>query len=569
LMNLFKAVSRKKQINNLTEEPLDSGGHISLNKVLTTKDLTALGVAAIIGAGVFSTIGRACFNGGPAVSLLFVFTAITCALCALCYAEFASRVPIAGSAYTYAYVAFGELIAWIIGWNLIMEYAIGNITVTIAWSANFCSFLRGFGIYIPEWISTSFLAAKKAHEQYANLEAQGVSIPLHIEQLNNLWNTAPKICDSIPLIFNLPAFVCTILITALVYIGIKESRNATILMVVFKVIVVILVILVGACYINPENWQPFAPNGLTSVMQGVSAVFFAYVGFDAVSTTAEECRNPQKDLPQGMINSLLICTVLYIAIAVVLTGMVNYTKLNVADFLPFVFREVGLDWVGGILALSAIVATTSVILVFTIAQPRIWMAMSRDGLLPAKFSFIHPKFQTPSFSTLVMGFMVGIPVLFMDSELATDMNSIGTLFAFVSVCAGILFLPKNNQEGKFTVPYINGKYIMPALLAIAMMIVFVCDVAFFAKFFSLEDPKLSVYEVFMQKLPYFTFFALTIFVTIMSFVKKLSLIPVLGLLSCFYLMTELGIANWQRFIIWLLIGLVIYFVYGYKKSKLS
>ena len=569
MMRLLKAISRKKNLDNLTEEPVDSGGHISLNKVLTTKDLTALGVAAIIGAGVFSTIGRACFNGGPAVSLLFVFTAITCALCALCYAEFASRVPIAGSAYTYAYVAFGELTAWIIGWNLIMEYAIGNITVTIAWSANLCSFLKGFGIYIPEWISTSYLAASKAHEQFLSLQAQGAAIPLHIEQLNTLWNTAPRICDSIPVIINLPAFIATILITTLVYVGIKESRNATVWMVIFKVVVVILVILIGACYINPENWQPFAPNGLTGVMQGVSAVFFAYVGFDAVSTTAEECKNPQKDLPQGMINSLLICTVLYIAVAVVLTGMVNYTKLNVADFLPFVFREVGLDWLGGILALSAIVATTSVILVFTIAQPRIWMAMSRDILLPKKFSFIHPKFQTPSFSTVVMGFMVGIPVLFLDSELATDMNSIGTLFAFVSVCAGILFLPKNDNKAKFTVPYINGRYAMPALFAIAVMLIFVYDVAFFDKFFCLADAKLTGYEVFMQKLPYFSFFALTVLVTVMSFIKKLSLIPVLGLLSCFYLMTELGIANWQRFFVWLLIGLVIYFVYGYKRSKLN
>jgi len=568
-MNFINKLLRKKTITQLNDEPVDSGGHISLNKILTTRDLTALGVAAIIGAGVFSTIGRACFNGGPAVSLLFIFTAITCTFCALCYAEFASRVPVSGSAYTYSYVAFGELWAWIIGWTLILEYAIGNITVAIAWSANLTSFLAGLGIHLPAFLSTSYLAAEKAHEKFNELSAAALDIPEHITQLNLLWETAPRVFGNLPLIFNLPAFIVVAAITALVYVGVKESRNTTIFMVAFKVIVVILVILIGAFYVNPENWHPFAPNGVTGVMRGVSAVFFAYVGFDAVSTTAEECRNPQKDLPQGMINSLMICTFLYIAISIVLTGMVNYTKLGVGDFLVVAFESVGLNWLGGILALSAVVATTSVLLVFQLAQPRIWMTMSRDGLLPKKFAEIHPEFRTPSFATIVMGFMVAVPALFLDAELATDMNSIGTLFAFVSVCAGILLLPKNNHKGKFTVPYINGRYIVPGIVLIVAMLLMVYQPSFFPEFFSLSSPGMTPAEVLAHKTPYFTFFALIVLMTILSAAKKLSLIPVFGLISCFYLMTELGIANWQRFIAWLAIGLVIYFAYGIRNSKMN
>lgn len=564
LKNLF----RRKEFVEIEEGTIDSGAHVSLNKILTTKDLTALGVAAIIGAGVFSTIGRACFNGGPAVSLLFVFTAITCTFCALCYAEFASRVPISGSAYTYAYVAFGELVAWIIGWNLIMEYAIGNITVAIAWSANFTSFIKNLGVHIPDFLATSYMAAEKGHQKFLQLSQSGQEISEHFIAMHNAWETAPRL-GSIPFIINLPAFLAVAGITALVYVGVKESRNTTILMVVFKVIVVIMVILIGAFYVNPENWVPFAPNGVGGVMQGVSAVFFAYVGFDAVSTTAEECKNPQKDLPIGMINSLLICTALYIAISIVLTGMVKYTKLNTGDFLVTAFESVGLNWLGGIIALSAVVATTSVLLVFQLAQPRIWMAMSRDGLLPKKFSYIHPVFRTPTFATLIMGFMVAVPALILDSELATDMNSIGTLFAFASVCAGILLLPKNDHKGKFTVPFVNGRYIFPSIVFISALLLHVSNLHFFENFFSLYAPDKTMLEVFIHKIPYFTFFILVLVMAVLSFMRKLSLIPVLGLLSCLYLMTELGIANWQRFLIWLGIGLVIYFSYGFRHSKIN
>lgn len=572
-MSLTKELFRKKCIIKVAEEPTDSSGHISLNKILTTRDLTALGVAAIIGAGVFSTIGRACFNGGPAVSILFVFTAITCTFCALCYAEFASRVPVSGSAYTYAYVAFGEIVAWIIGWNLIMEYAIGNITVAIAWSSNLVSFLKGLGIHIPAFLSTSYMAAYKGHNQFLELNNKlaadpTTEIPRHIALLHDTWINAPQIIGY-PMIFNLPAFLSVVAITALVYVGVKESRNTTIFMVGFKVLVVILVILIGAFYVNPENWVPFAPNGVAGVMQGVSAVFFAYVGFDAVSTTAEECKNPQKDLPQGMINSLLICTALYIGISVVLTGMVKYTQLNVGDFLVVAFESVGLNWLGGILALSAVVATTSVMLVFQLAQPRIWMAMSRDGLIHKKFAHIHPKFRTPSFATIVMGFMVAIPALILDAELATDMNSIGTLFAFTAVCTGILCLPREGVHGKFMVPFINGRYVIPSLVIISAVLAYVLDQNFFVDFFSLQSPTMTATQVFIHKIPYFTFFAAVILMTVLSFWKKLSVIPVLGMLSCLYLMTELGITNWQRFFVWMIIGFAIYFAYGFQHSKMN
>jgi len=562
------ALFRKKSIEGCAEEQIDSGAHVNLKKILTARDLTALGVAAIIGAGVFSTIGRACFNGGPAVSLLFVFTAITCVFCALCYAEFASRIPVAGSAYTYAYVAFGEIIAWIIGWTLVLEYAIGNATVAIAWSANFCSFLEGFGVRIPDFLCNSYLAAEKYHHKFLQLSESGAVIPEYTQRMHDLWVNAPQLFG-VPVILNIPAFMIVALITALVYVGVKESRNTTVFMVVFKVAVVVLVILIGAFYVNPANWVPFAPNGVSGVMQGVSAVFFAYMGFDAISTTAEECKNPQKDLPQGMMNALLICTLLYIAISVVLTGMVNYTELNVGDFLAFAFERVGLDWLGGILALSAVVATTSVLLVFQLAQPRIWMVMSRDGLLPKKFSHIHPKFQTPSFATIIMGLLVSVSTLILDGEFATDLNSIGTLFAFVSVCAGILLLPKNVEAGRFKVPFINGRYIIPSLFLLTVILINVFNVNFFPEFFSLYDPVKAPIDVFLHKFPYFTFFALTVFITIMSAIKKLSVIPVFGLLSCFYLMTELGIANWQRFLAWMAIGLVIYFGFGFKNSKLN
>ena len=571
---------RKKSIDNILKEA-DAGlvdGHGSLNKVLTVRDLTALGIAAIIGAGIFSTVGKACFDGGPAVIFLFIITAIACAFSALCYAEFASRIPVSGSAYTYSYAAFGELIAWIIGWDLIMEYAIGNITVAISWSSNLSSFLKNMGhglgmnLEIPGFLSTSFFTAKNAHE--AVVQCIGNHTPINPDQkiLSDLWVNAPHI-GSIPIILNLPALAITIFITWLVYIGIRESRTSSNLMVAFKLIVILLVIAIGFFYVNPANWVPFAPNGFGGVMKGVSGVFFAYIGFDAISTTSEECKNPQRDLPRGMFYSLIICTILYILIALVLTGMVNYSKLDVGDFLATAFNQRGLNWLGGFIAISAVVATTSVLLVFQLGQPRIWMSMSRDGLLPKKFSKIHPKFKTPSFATIMTGLLVGLPALVLDSDFVTDLTSIGTLFAFVLVCGGILVIPKQiKQKGRFKIPYINGKFIIPLIFILTIALIQYIRPDFFANFFSLHNnsaPDMSAFDVIRERLPYYIFSILFLLITVYSYLRNYSLIPVLGLLSCFYLMTELGVRNWERFVIWLVIGLVIYFGYSYKKSKLN
>ncbi len=570
---------RKKSIDHILHEA-EAGlpeGHHELNKVLTVRDLTAMGIAAIIGAGIFSTVGKACFDGGPAVVFLFIITAIACGFSALCYAEFASRIPVSGSAYTYSYAAFGEIIAWIIGWDLIMEYAIGNITVAISWSGNLTSFLSNIGhgmglnLNLPEFLSTSFFTAKSAHDSVLQSIANNTTPSSEQLALHHLWVSAPHLGD-LPIILNLPALFITIFITWLVFIGIRESRTSGNLMVAFKLIVILLVILIGFFYVNPENWVPFAPNGFGGVMKGVSAVFFAYIGFDAISTTSEECKNPQKDLPRGMFYSLIICTVLYVLIALVLTGMVNYTKLDVQDFLATAFNQRGLNWLGGAIALSAVIATTSVLLVFQLGQPRIWMSMSRDGLLPKKFSKIHHKYRTPSFSTIITGLLVGIPSLVLDSDFVTDLTSIGTLFAFILVCGGILFIPRQKKmKGRFSLPYINGKYIIPTMFLGLLAAIFIFNPNFFSQFFSLHDikqPDLNAWEVFRERLPYFIFSILLIVITIASFLKSYSLIPVLGLISCFYLMTELGIRNWERFIIWLIIGLVIYFSYSYKKSKL-
>lgn len=563
-----KSIFRKKSVSKLLED-LASGhgdgenhGESSLNKVLRTKDLTFMGIAAVIGAGIFSTIGVASYNGGPGVSILFVLTAITCGFSALCYAEFASRIPVSGSAYTYAYASFGELIAWIIGWDLLMEYAIGNIAVAISWSKYFTNLLEGFHIHIPGFLTMDYLSAFRGYEQLQKLKTSGGAIDENVKLAATAWTGAPQI-GSLKLIADLPALVIVFLITWLVYIGIKETKKATNAMVMLKIAVVLGVIILGFFYIKPANWHPFMPNGFAGVMKGVSGVFFAYIGFDAISTTAEECENPQRDLPRGMIYSLIICTVLYILIALVLTGMVNYKELQVEDPLAFVFARIGLKNISYVISVSAVIATASVLLIFQMGQPRIWMSMSRDGLLPKAFSRIHPKYKTPSFATVVTGFVVAVPALFLNLTEVTDLTSIGTLFAFVLVCGGVLLLPKDEEvqdEGshkKFKIPYINSKFIVPVLFIIGLVV-------FWKPFLALFH-----YTGDHDKLPYFLFIGLSAVITVLAFIKNLSLIPVLGLLSCFYLMTELGYTNWLRFLIWLVIGLVIYFTYSYRHSKLN
>ena len=557
------------------------GENLGLRRSLNTFDLTMLGIAAIIGAGIFAMVGNAANRGGPAVVLLFIFAAIACGFAALCYAEFASKIPIAGSAYTYAYASFGELLAWIIGWDLLVEYAIGNIAVAISWSDYFTSLLSTNGINIPVNYTMDFRTASHGYDAVqtavnggSSVEAlraacEGADPAVTCSQLDayTAWTTAPHI-GGFPIVADLPALGIVFLITALVYIGIRESKTASNIMVGVKLAIILLVIILGAFYVNTENWTPFMPNGLGGVMTGVSAVFFAYIGFDALSTTAEECKDPYKTLPRGMIYSLLICTVLYCVLALVLTGMVSYTKLAVGDPLAFVFGPEGVNipWISGIIAVSAIVAIATVLLVFQLGQPRLWMAMSRDGLLPKIFSSIHPKFRTPWFSTLITGVLVAVPALFMNLSEVTDLSVIGTLFAFVIVCAGVLVKDKEFAGQKRFVPYINSQVIVPVLflLIIGALYYFNGDAlrTFFTDYTSTEE------AAFYHKIPYFVFIAFAAVMAMLCMVKRLSLIPVLGVMCCTYLMTELGITNWIRFFVWLLAGFVLYFAYGYWNSKL-
>jgi basic amino acid/polyamine antiporter, APA family len=544
---MANSLFRKKSITTIlkdAEEGLGDGhGGSSLKKVLGVRDLTFFGVAAVIGAGIFSGIGSAASNGGPGVVFLYTFTAIACGFAALCYAEFASTVPVSGSAYTYSYVAFGEIFAWIIGWDLLMEYAIGNIAVAISWSDYFTNMVSKAGLHIPDWMTMDYLSAKR-----------GV-----VEGATSAWANAPQLFG-FRIIMDIPALLIVVLITYVVFRGIKESRTASNLMVMLKLAVIFFVIVLGAFYINPDNWSPFTPTGFTGIMKGVSAVFFAYIGFDAISTTAEECKNPQRDLPKGMINSLIICTIVYVLLALVLTGMVHYTKLNVGDPLAMVFDEKGLKFISAIVAVSAIIATASVLLVFQMGQPRIWMSMSRDGLLPKIFSRIHPKYGTPSFSTILTGVVVAIPALFLNLGEVLSLTSIGTLFAFVLVCAGVLALQyqKDKPESKFKVPYLNGQFIYPALLLGAIILI------------AIKVPSHFTDDIWTKDTwPMAAFWVIAIVTAALTFMKKFSLIPVLGMMSCFYLMAQETHKVWMRFLIWLAIGLVIYFLYSYTHSKLA
>jgi amino acid transporter len=557
--------------------------HITgLRRSLGTFDLTMLGIAAIIGAGIFAMVGNAANRGGPAVILLFVFAAIACGFAALCYAEFASKIPIAGSAYTYAYASFGELLAWIIGWDLLVEYAIGNIAVAISWSDYFTGLLEANGIVIPANYTMDFRTASQGYqsvqtamtESGATLESlrgacAGAEPAITCGHLDAhaAWANAPQI-GGIPIVADLPALGIVFLITCLVYVGIRESKIASNIMVALKLAVILLVIILGAFFVKTENWSPFMPNGFGGVMTGVSAVFFAYIGFDALSTTAEECKDPSRTLPRGMIYSLLICTVLYVLIALVLTGMVSYTKLAVGDPLAFVFGPEGVNipWVSGIIAVSAIIAIATVLLVFQLGQPRLWMAMSRDGLLPRIFSSIHPKFRTPWFSTILTGFLVAIPALFMNLSEVTDLSVIGTLFAFTIVCAGVLVKDKEFAGQKRFVPYINSQFLVPVLFVLIAAGLYYLNGEALREFFT--DYTSSEEAAFYHKIPYFVFMLFAIVMSVLCFVKRLSLIPVLGVMCCTYLMTELGMTNWIRFGIWLLVGFIVYFFYSYSHSKL-
>ncbi|MDE3237154.1 MAG: amino acid permease [Bacteroidota bacterium] len=553
-MSLF----RKKSIDKIVAEAeagLSDGHGGELKKVLGVKDLTMMGVAAVIGAGIFSTIGTAAFNGGPGVIFLFMITAVTCGFTALCYAEFASRVPVSGSAYTYSYVTFGEIVAWIIGWALILEYAIGNVVVAISWSAYFNNILKAVHVNLPDWLTTGYQTAKMA---YDDAVAKGENVS------SLIYSQAPTLLG-LKLIVNLPAFIIVGLITLLAYIGISESKRSANFMVGLKIIVLIFIALIGFWFIFSHdtfsNWSPFLPKGMSGVLKGVSSVFFAYIGFDAISTTAEECANPQRDLPRGMMYSLLICTIIYIVTTLVITGMVNYKEFDgVADPLAYVFDKIHMQKIGFIISVSAVVAATSVLLVFQIGQPRIWMSMGRDGLLPRKFSKVNKRFKTPGFATFMTGLLVGIPVLFVDDKLMTDLTSIGTLFAFVLVCGGVLALPTiEKKPGKFQIPYINGKWIV-TLLEVIMLLGFKERIVNAISQYSSEGYQEVLFLIFV-------FFS--IIIAVATFIKRYSLIPVLGVLCCLYLMIEIPAKSWMVFFIWMGIGLTVYFLYGRRNSVLA
>jgi amino acid transporter len=636
---MANSLFRRKTIDSILTDSVKGDGEVhahGLKRVLTVRDLTFFGIAAIIGAGSFSSLGEAVFKGGPGVVLLFIITGIACAFTAFCYSEFASRIPVAGSAYTYAYASFGELFAWIIGWALIMEYSIGNIYVAFSWSDYFTSFLHKVNLHIPDYLTCSYAEAHKAIlKNSAN------------DELINAWNTAPML-GRLRIILDLPALVINLLITYLVYRGIKESRNFSNVMVILKLCIVVLVILVGGSLLFSHgltfNWTPandegvrsFMPNGFSGVMSAVAGVFFAYIGFDAVSVLAEESQNPQRDLPRGMIYSLVICTVVYILLSLVLTGAVHYKNFDgVGDPLAFIFEKQNLNvgWMQLLVAICAVVAMTSVLLVFQMGQPRIWMSMSRDGLLPPVFQKIHHKFKTPSFATIVTGLVVGVPILFTDKTFVLDFTSIATLFAFVLVCGGILLIPKKEKlAGKFNIPYINGKYIFPLMVIAAISLITVFAKGYFTditdfKFEKKVDgfckiipkknidtlvvsktieqylvdkndadsifikltasirsgvspaEKLQTAKDFISKndtvasktakVSLIIFWFSIICLAILSFFKKFSLIPLLGVSTCLYLLTGMTVYNWLWFGGWLVLGLIFYFLYGYKKSKLA
>ncbi len=520
---MLSTLFRTKSLEQLRASPEESEVP-KLKRHLTAFDLTMFGIGAIIGAGIFSTIGTAAAGNvadgrlaaGPALMVSFMVTALACGFTALAYAELASMIPVSGSAYTYAYATMGELAAWIIGWDLLLEYAVSNVAVAISWgdyARSFCA--NVFGLNIPGWLAmdpkTALALAPGAADlglsQKLELLAQaragladGAATFSHWDVLQ----TAPLVAG-FPVTVNLLAMVITVVITWLCYIGIRESARANTVMVVVKVLILLGVVALGARYVQGGNWVPFSPNGWRGIQAGAAIIFFAFIGFDAVSTTAEECRNPGKDLPRGILWSLGICTVVYVLVTAVVTGMVRYTELaGKADPLAYVFEKYNLNALAGIVAFGAVIATTAALLVFQVGQPRIFMAMSRDGLLGRWFSKVHPRYGTPSNATIFTGFLVAIPAGLLNIDVVVELTNIGTLFAFAIVCVGVLLLRRSH-------PSAERKFRMPAAWLVAP----------------------------------------------------------LGVLSCGWLSWGLPAATWVRFFIWLAVGLLVYLVYGYRRSRLG
>ena len=505
------SIFARKSVADAEREMSHAGA--GLKRSLGKWHLTALGVGATIGAGIFATTGTAIVGdaarpgAGPAIVFSFLLTAVACGFAALCYAEFAAMVPIAGSAYTYAYTSIGEFVAWIIGWDLIIEYAVGNIGVAIGWAAYFRELLTHFGISMPAWLSTDY---RSAHDAFIAL-AGGATDPT-TQYLASAWSAAPHI-GSLPVIFNLPAFGVVALLTVILVIGVKESANSNNVMVLLKIGIIIFFLCVGAFLIKPENYTNpatggFAPNGFKGVSAAAAIIFFSYIGFDAVSTAAEEAKDPARDMPFGIIMSLVICTVLYILLSVVMTGIAPWQQLGTPEpmitALQFAQGPPGLlKFSRFIISLGAVAAMGSVLLVFQMGQPRIFFSMARDGLLPKVFAKVHPKYRTPYVGTILTGLFVATFAAFANIAEVVDLTNIGTLFAFVLVSAGVIFLRRSEPDRvrPFRVPGVP-----------------------------------------------FT--------------------PLISIAACLYLMLQLPTVTWIRFGIWLAVGLVFYFAYGYKNSVL-
>jgi basic amino acid/polyamine antiporter, APA family len=492
---MMKQLFAKKPLHVLLEE---LHGEQRLRRILGPVQLSSLGVGAIIGTGIFVLTGIAAHDRtGPALMLSFVAAGITCIFAALCYAEFASMVPVAGSAYTYAYATMGELFAWIIGWDLILEYAVASATVAHGWSKYFQDFIGIFGLKLPLIFTTA--PFDFSPETY-KLTATGAAV-------------------------DLPAIVITAIVTAVLVKGIRESATVNTAIVITKVSIVLFVIAVGAFYVNPANWHPFAPFGMTGIsffghtlfgqtgpggepvgmLAGAAIVFFAYIGFDSISTHAEEARNPQKDVPIGIITSLVLCTVLYIAVAAVLTGMVPYNLINIDAPVSDAFRQAGLPWAQLLISIGAVAGITSVLLVMMLSQPRVFLAMARDGLLPRSFfGAVHERFRTPWKSTILTGVFVATMAATLPLRILAELVNIGTLLAFVIVCGAVLIMRRTNPEAErpFRAPWV----------------------------------------------PF---------------------VPIAGIVCCLLLMFSLPPENWVRLAVWLVIGLSIYFAYGRKHSILA
>ncbi|MBI4664253.1 MAG: amino acid permease [Verrucomicrobia bacterium] len=507
----MRSLFRMKSLDELIG---DSGrADHQLQRTLGPVHLTSLGIGAIVGAGIFSTVGTAAAGGsghvgaGPALALSFILVAVACAFAAFCYAEFAAMVPVSGSAYTYAYATLGELVAWIIGWDLILEYAIGNVAVAISWSDYFQSLLRGLQIAWPVWLGVDYRSALQAAQKMTetqSLQADLSALDSTVLRDAQALSDAPRILG-IPIIFDLPAVLIVALVTWVLVRGIRESAAFNTSMVILKLVFIGVFIFAGAFYVRPENWQPFAPNGFAGISSAAAIIFFAYIGFDAISTAAEETREPQRNMPIGILASLIVCTAIYMAVALVLTGMVKWNQFQgVADPLAKAFADRGLNWMAGFMSFGALFATTSVLLVFQLGQPRIFLSMARDGLLPNWAARVHPKFRTPHLSTILTGVIVAGFSAVMNINEVVELCNIGTLFAFALVAAGILVLRRAdpNRSRPFRTPFCPW-------------------------------------------------------------------VPLGAIASCLWLMVELPWITWIRFILWLGIGLAIYFGYGYRNARRS